>query len=90
MNGPSTRRAARKAEGGRRRLATEWVVIPLIIVLVFVVVFGSRFLSGLSVSGVAEERRAFLPSVREWLSDARTPEDDTINLHDDEPESDDL
>jgi hypothetical protein len=45
MDGPSsTRRAARKAEGGRRRLATEWVVIPLVIVLVFIVVFGLRFL----------------------------------------------
>jgi hypothetical protein len=42
----STRRAARKAKGGRRRLATEWVVIPLIIVLVFVLVFGLRFLVG--------------------------------------------
>ncbi len=42
----STRSAARKAKGGRRRLATEWVVIPLIIVMVFVLIFGLRFLVG--------------------------------------------
>jgi len=47
MDGPtSNRRAARKAEGSRRRLPTEWVVIPLIIVSVFVLVFGLRFLVG--------------------------------------------
>jgi hypothetical protein len=45
MDGPSnTRRAARKAEGSRNRLTTEWLVIPMIIVLVFVLAFGWKFL----------------------------------------------
>jgi len=47
MDGPSSnRKAARKAEGSRRRLPTEWVVIPLIIVLGLALVFGLRFLVG--------------------------------------------
>jgi len=47
MDGPSSnRRAARKAEGSRRRLPTEWLVIPLVIVSVFVLVFGLRLLVG--------------------------------------------
>jgi hypothetical protein len=45
MDGPSsTRRAARKAEGSRGRLTTEWLVIPMIIVFVFVFAFGQLFL----------------------------------------------
>ena len=47
MDAPSSnRRAARKATGSRRRLPTEWVMIPLIIVSVLVLVFGLRFLVG--------------------------------------------
>jgi hypothetical protein len=47
MDAPtSTRRAARKAKGGRRRLESEWVVIPLVIVLVFAVGFGLKFFVG--------------------------------------------
>ncbi len=47
MDGPSsTGRAARKAEGSRGRLTTEWVVIPMIIVLVFVLAFGLKFFLG--------------------------------------------
>jgi hypothetical protein len=40
---PSTRSAVR-AERSRVRLTTEWVVIPGIIVAVFLVAFGVRFL----------------------------------------------
>ena len=47
MDGPSsTRRAARKAESSRERMASEWVVIPMIIVLVFVLAFGLKFFLG--------------------------------------------
>ena len=47
VDGPtSTRKAAQKAQGGRRRLATGWVVIPLIIVLVFMLVFGLKLFLG--------------------------------------------
>jgi hypothetical protein len=45
MDRPSrTRRAARKAEGSHSRLTIEWLVIPMIIVLVFVLAFGLKFL----------------------------------------------
>ena len=47
MDAPSsTRRPARKAEGSRGRLTTEWLVIPMIIVLVFVFAFGLKLFLG--------------------------------------------
>jgi heme/copper-type cytochrome/quinol oxidase subunit 2 len=38
------RRTAREAERGSRRVEIQWIVVPAIIVAVFVVGFGLRFL----------------------------------------------
>jgi heme/copper-type cytochrome/quinol oxidase subunit 2 len=42
--GRERRRTAREAERGSRRVEIQWIVVPAIIAVVFVIGFGLRFL----------------------------------------------